>query len=182
MPAPRQVWDDIADFNNYLDFVDGLTRWEPVSEKTSGLGARFRMLLHVGSADVGGVIEVVEWHEPTDLAFSSVTGVDQRGRWRVREGREGGTRVEFRWSYGVAGAGIAGHDRRAGLGAPAAPQPQGHARAAQGRGRAHPGRRGRLSSRPVLLVGAQPPAGDAALARRLHGLLVLCGVDFAHHA
>jgi uncharacterized membrane protein len=42
------------------------------------------------------------------MAWSSVTGVDQRGRWRLRELAPGRTRVEFRFSYGVAGAGLAG--------------------------------------------------------------------------
>ena len=43
-----------------------------------------------------------------DMAWSSVTGVDQRGRWRLRELDDGRTRVELRYAYGVAGAGIPG--------------------------------------------------------------------------
>jgi len=42
------------------------------------------------------------------MAWSSVTGVDQRGRWRLRKAGARGTRVEFRFAYGVAGAGIPG--------------------------------------------------------------------------
>jgi carbon monoxide dehydrogenase subunit G len=105
---PRAVWDYITDFENYLGFVAGLTRWEPAGDETRGIGARFRVLFRVGAADVGGLIEIVEWDEERDIAFTSVTGLDQRGRWRVREERDGATRVEFRWAYGVAGAGIAG--------------------------------------------------------------------------
>ena len=105
---PRVVWDYLSDFTNYLDFIAGLTKWEAVGEQTRDCGARFRVLIRVGAADVGGLIEIVEWKEGTDIAFTSVTGLDQRGRWRMREGRDGGTRVEFRWAYGVAGAGIAG--------------------------------------------------------------------------
>jgi hypothetical protein len=51
------------------------------------LRARYRILLHVGSADVGGLIEVVEWSPIGDMAWSSVTGIDQRGRWRLRAAR-----------------------------------------------------------------------------------------------
>jgi uncharacterized membrane protein len=105
---PRAVWEYITDFSNYLKFIAGLTRWEPVGDRTRGLGARFKVLIRVGAADVGGVIEVVEWEEGRDIAFTSVTGLDQRGRWRLREKRDGTTRVEFRWAYGVAGGGIAG--------------------------------------------------------------------------
>jgi uncharacterized membrane protein len=66
------------------------------------------MLLRIGSAEVGGLIEIVEWNPERDMAWSSVTGVDQRGRWRLRETDDGRTRVEFRFAYGVAGAGLPG--------------------------------------------------------------------------
>jgi uncharacterized membrane protein len=79
-----------------------------VSDTPTGLGARYRMLLRVGSAEVGGLIEIVEFSPPRDLAWTSVTGVDQRGRWRLRERPGGRTRVELRLSYGVAGAGLFG--------------------------------------------------------------------------
>jgi uncharacterized membrane protein len=104
---PALVWDHVADPERYLHFMSGVTRWSVEGEKTTGLGARYRMLLRVGSAEVGGLIELVEFKPARDLAWTSVTGVDQRGRWRIRE-REGGARVELRLQYGVAGAGISG--------------------------------------------------------------------------
>jgi uncharacterized membrane protein len=107
--APRDlVWDYIADPANYLHFMSGVTRWEVVGDQRTGLGARYRMLIRVRSAEVGGLIEIVEWSGGTDLAWSSVTGVDQRGRWRLRDFPGGRTRVELRFAYGVAGAGIPG--------------------------------------------------------------------------
>ena len=60
--APRwRVWDVVTDPANYLEFMEGLTRWDVEGEPDRGLGARYRMLIQVGSADVGGLIEVVEW-------------------------------------------------------------------------------------------------------------------------
>ena len=107
--APREVvWDYVTDPANCLDYLHGATRWEVAGGIERGMGARYRVLLHIGSADVGGLIEVVEWSPPGDMAWSSVTGVDQRGRWRMRELPDGGTRVSFRFAYGVAGAGIMG--------------------------------------------------------------------------
>jgi uncharacterized membrane protein len=105
---PKLVWDYLAEPENYLHFMSGVTRWEVAGERRSGLGARYRMLIRVGSAEVGGLIEIVEWAEQRDMAWSSVTGVDQRGRWRLRETGDGRTRVEFRFAYGVAGAGLSG--------------------------------------------------------------------------
>ena len=66
------------------------------------------MLLRVGSAEVGGVIELVEFAPPREIAWTSVTGVDQRGRWRLREAPGGRTDVELRLAYGVAGSGLGG--------------------------------------------------------------------------
>jgi uncharacterized membrane protein len=107
--VPQQaVWDYVADLDHYMDFLSGITRWDPDGEQRSGLGARRRMLIKVGSAEVGGLIEMVEWDEPNDLAWSSVTGVDQRGRLRLRKAGASGTLVEFRYAYGVAGGGLSG--------------------------------------------------------------------------
>ena len=100
------VWEQIVDPARVLDFFAGVTRWEVEGEQRTGLGARYRMLMRVGSAEVGGLIEVVEFQPECDLAWTSVTGVDQRGRWRLRESRGGGTRLELRLQFGVAGGGI----------------------------------------------------------------------------
>lgn len=109
--APRSlVWEQISDPTAYLDFMSGITRWE-LEDDAEGpleLGSRIRMLIRVGAAEVGGLIEIVECTSCRDMAWSSVTGVDQRGRWRLREAGPDITRVELRYSYGVAGAGIGG--------------------------------------------------------------------------
>ena len=106
---PELVWAFVTDPTRMLHFMSGVTRWEVVSpERDRGLGARYRMLMRVGSAEIGGLIETVEYAEPYDMAWTSVTGVDQRGRWRLRPSGPSRTRVELRISYGVAGAGITG--------------------------------------------------------------------------
>lgn len=105
---PELVWEYIADPSRYLHYMAGVTRWQVEGEQAQGMGARYRMLMRIGSAEVGGLVEVVEFTEPRDLAWTSVTGVDQRGRWRVRTRPRGRTHVEFRLSYGVAGAGVGG--------------------------------------------------------------------------
>src|ERR671920_2594399 len=61
------------------------------------------MRMHVGSAHVGGLIEIVEWDEPREMAWTSVTGIEQRGRWRLREQDDGTTRVTLRLSYSAPG-------------------------------------------------------------------------------
>ena len=104
-------------------FVPAITRFERRDgdeRREPGVGARYSMRMHVGSADVGGLIEIVEYDEGRDLAWTSITGIDQRGRWRIREtcgrphpgiaaaelrltGRAGGR--DDRQAVGPAGAG-----------------------------------------------------------------------------
>jgi uncharacterized membrane protein len=105
---PEDVWEFIVDPARYLHFMAGVTRWEVAGENVTGIGARYRTLMRVGSAEVGGLIEIVEWDEHCDLAWTSVTGVDQRGRWRLRAQPGEHTHVELRLAYGVAGSGILG--------------------------------------------------------------------------
>ena len=104
--APELVWEQVSDPARVLHFFAGITRWEVEGSLRTGLGARYRMLLRVRSAEVGGLIEIVEFAPGRDLAWTSLTGVDQHGRWRLRPLPRGGTRVELRLQYGVAGGGI----------------------------------------------------------------------------
>jgi uncharacterized membrane protein len=105
---PDLIWEFVDDPSRYLHFMAGITRWEVVGEQRVGIGARYRILMRVRSAEVGGLVEVVEWNEARDMAWTSVTGIDQRGRWRLRARPDGRTRVELRLSYGVAGSGLFG--------------------------------------------------------------------------
>jgi uncharacterized membrane protein len=102
--APRDlVWEYITDPANYTLFFSGITRWEVEGRKKRGCGARYRMLMRVGSAEVGGLVEVVEFEEPGGMAWTSVLGVDQRGRWRLRSHGPNRTSVMFRLSYHAPG-------------------------------------------------------------------------------
>lgn len=104
----QTAWSVIADPARVLSYMSGVTRWEIAGDVPAGLGARYRMLFRIGAAEVGGLIEVVEFSEPFEFAWTSITGLDQRGRWRLRELPGGRTRVEFRLAYVVAGAGLSG--------------------------------------------------------------------------
>ena len=103
-----RVWSYVSDPERALGYMSGVTRWEVAGERHRGLGARYRVLFRVGAAEVGGLIEVVEFEPPHEFAWTSVLGIDQRGRWRLRELPGGHTKVELRMAYGVAGSGRSG--------------------------------------------------------------------------
>jgi acyl-CoA synthetase (AMP-forming)/AMP-acid ligase II/carbon monoxide dehydrogenase subunit G len=101
---PEQVWELLADPANFTRVFSWVTDLEPEDpERDPGAGARYRMRLRVGSAEVGGLIEVVEYDEQRDLAWTSVTGIEQRGRIRLRAAGGGRTRVTIRLSYNAPG-------------------------------------------------------------------------------
>lgn len=104
----EDVWAIVTDPERVLNYMSGITRWEVADDIRTGLGARYRMLFRIGAAEVGGLVEVVEFKEPCDLAWTSVTGLDHRGRWRLREAPGNRTRVEFRLAYVVEGSGLSG--------------------------------------------------------------------------
>jgi len=107
--APRQVvWDCIVDPRRHLEFMDGMTQWQLEGADRSRLGARIAMRMRIGSVELGGRIEIVEFDAPGDMAWTSVTGVEHRGRWRLRCGDDGRTRVELRVTYHAPG-GIMGY-------------------------------------------------------------------------
>ena len=102
--APRQrVWNYIVDPDRHLEFMEVMTRWELQGAKRNGLGARFSMRMRIGSVELGGLIEIVEFDPLCDMAWTSVTGIDHRGRWRLRSGNGERTDVELRVTYYAPG-------------------------------------------------------------------------------
>ncbi|MEA2346618.1 MAG: hypothetical protein QOG62_405 [Thermoleophilaceae bacterium] len=98
-----EIWEVIVDPQAFRKFSHGMTRWQVEGDKESGLGARYSVLMKAGSAEVGGLVEVVEFNAPRDMAWTNITGLDQRGRWRLREDDSGATTVTFRLSYQAPG-------------------------------------------------------------------------------
>lgn len=102
--APAEsVWALVTDPATIPRIFSGVTRWEVQGERERGLGARYVMRLRVRAAEVGSLVEVVEYDEPRDMAWTSITGLDQRVRWRLREHEPGLTEVALRLSYQAPG-------------------------------------------------------------------------------
>ena len=102
------VWKVVSDPDGYPSFMTNLQRWDSANERPPGVGARYRVHWKIGSVPVGGLIEMVEFDDGRDLAWVGITGVNMRGRIRLRDGAEGQTKVTFRLSYQAPG-GILGY-------------------------------------------------------------------------
>jgi uncharacterized membrane protein len=97
------VWKVLSDPERYPSLLPHLERWETLTEGPARVGARYRVLWKIGSIPVGGVAEVVEFDIGRDLAWINITGVTQRGRFRLRDAGPGRTAVTFRLAYSSEG-------------------------------------------------------------------------------
>ena len=104
--APREaVWRLVGDLAQHPRFLSDVTRFEREGEKKTGLGARYNVRFRLGSAHAGGLVEVVEYDEPWELAWNSVRGFDHRIRWRLRDAGASRTQVTLRLLYRTPGLG-----------------------------------------------------------------------------
>ena len=99
--SAEQVFALVSDPSRYPDFFQGVTRWKPLSADV-GVGARYRVLMRVGSIEAGGTVRVYEWEDPHTIAWRSDAGVHQSGRWTLAEHREG-TRLTLDIEYSLSG-------------------------------------------------------------------------------
>ena len=97
------VWKIVSDPDRYPSFMARLERWESANQQPPGVGARYFVHWKIGSVPVGGLVEVVEFDDLRDLAWVGITGINLRGRIRLRDAGEGRTRVTFRLSYQAPG-------------------------------------------------------------------------------
>ncbi len=97
------VWKVLSDPRRFQCLLPHLERWETLTEGPARVGARYTVLWKIGSIPVGGVAEVVEFDTARDLAWINITGVTQRGRFRLRDAGPGRTAVTFRLAYSSEG-------------------------------------------------------------------------------
>jgi uncharacterized membrane protein len=97
------VWKYVSNPDCYPEFMASLERWETLTTGPAAVGARYTVHWKIGSVPIGGVVEVVEFDPPRELAWIGVTGVSLRGRFRLRVVDDGRTKVTFRLAYESAG-------------------------------------------------------------------------------
>ena len=99
---PKEVFALVSDPARYSAFLAGITTWKPLTDPSTGVGARYRILMKVGAVEVGGVVEVTRWEEPVCIEWSAIQGVRQSGRWLL-EPADDGTDLRFEIDYDIGG-------------------------------------------------------------------------------
>jgi ribosome-associated toxin RatA of RatAB toxin-antitoxin module len=104
---PEEVFELVDDPGRYPEFFVGITRWESRSKKRRGVGAKYRVLMKVGSIEAGGIVRVTLRSEPEAIEWVAERGIRQEGRWRLEPSGSGtvlSLEVEYDLSGGPVGA------------------------------------------------------------------------------
>ena len=97
--TPEDTFDWIADYRNVPRVLDGVSRWEPLTRKISGVGARFDVEMHTLGIPLSSELELTEWERPRRIAWTSRGGlIHQDGAWTIAR-EAGGTGVELSIEY-----------------------------------------------------------------------------------
>lgn len=103
---PEAAYALLSDVANYRLCFVGITRWEPVEGEELGVGTHIKVLMRSESIQAGGVIRITAIEANRLIAWESVRGIRQRGRWTIEPCPEG-TRLSIEIAYRLGG-GVAG--------------------------------------------------------------------------
>jgi uncharacterized membrane protein len=101
--ATDRVWQLIKDPAALAGLDDGLSIEADPETPNGGLHSRYRVLWRIGPVPIGADIEVVELTPGRELAWTSLTGIDHRFRFRLRELDGGRAQLVLRFGYNSAG-------------------------------------------------------------------------------
>jgi fatty-acyl-CoA synthase len=101
---PEPVWPLVSDPVTIARALGGALLVEPESpDVPPGPRVRYRVLLHVAAAQVGGNVEIVDFEPPREFSWSSVSGLEHRLRLRLRPDPPHGTMLTLRFAYNSPG-------------------------------------------------------------------------------
>jgi len=96
----------VDDPARYPEFFTGVTRWESRSKRKRGPGAKYRVLMKVGSIEAGGTVVVTERVANRLIGWEAEKGISQRGRWDLRPIDEDSTEVSLEVTFDLSGGPI----------------------------------------------------------------------------
>jgi hypothetical protein len=97
--TPERAFDYFADHRHVVDVLQGVTRWEPMSKRTTGVGARYNVELVAMGFPLRSVLRLNRWRRPQEIGWVSESGlINQEGGFTFKKVPEG-VRVELRIAY-----------------------------------------------------------------------------------
>lgn len=100
------VFSYLTDYTTAPDYIMGLESFEPITEQTAGLGAKFEGTIKLGARLSAGQ-ECVEYVEGQSFTLKSFKGVSNTMRWVVTPLTDTSSRANLVWEYDL-GSGLTG--------------------------------------------------------------------------
>ncbi len=103
---PDRAFDYFADHRHVAEVLKGVTRWEPVGSRSTGVGARYDVELMTMGFPLRSVLRLNRWRRPHEIGWVSESGVvKQEGGFTFTKVPEG-VRIELRIAYEPPAAAI----------------------------------------------------------------------------
>jgi uncharacterized membrane protein len=109
--TPERAFDYFADYRHVAAVLEGISRWEPLSGKTRGVGARYSVEMLAFGLPLRNELRLNRWRRPQEIGWISETGlIKQEGGFSFTEIPKG-VRIELRIAYeppgSIVGAAVA---------------------------------------------------------------------------
>jgi polyketide cyclase/dehydrase/lipid transport protein len=109
--TPERAFEYFADYRHVAKVLEGVTRWEPIGSRTTGIGARYNVELVAMGFPLRSVLRLNRWRRPHEIGWVSESGlIQQEGGFTFTKTAKG-VRVQLRIAYvppgSVVGAVIA---------------------------------------------------------------------------
>jgi hypothetical protein len=97
--SPERAFDYFADHRHVAKVLEGVTRWEPIGSRSTGIGARYNVELVTMGFPLRSVLRLNRWRRPREIGWVSESGmIKQEGGFTFAAVPEG-VRVELRIAY-----------------------------------------------------------------------------------
>jgi len=112
--TPERAFDYFADHKHVAAVLDGVTKWEPIGEKTEGTGARYEVEMVALGFPLKSLLRLNRWRRPHEIGWMSEKGlIKQEGGFTfTRVKGRGGVHIVLRIAYtppgAILGAAVAG--------------------------------------------------------------------------
>ena len=110
--SPERAFDYFADHRHVAAVLDGISKWEPIGEKSEGVGARYEVEMVALGFPLKSTLRLDRWRRPHEIGWVSESGlIKQEGGFTFAKVK-GGVHIVLRIAYtppaAMLGAAIAG--------------------------------------------------------------------------
>ena len=97
--TPERVFDYFADHRHVAAVLEGVSKWEPIGSRSTGVGARYSVELVAMGFPLRSVLRLNRWDRPHEIGWVSESGlVKQEGGFTFTKAPKG-VLVELRIAY-----------------------------------------------------------------------------------